>query len=106
MLHRLDAAALQVELNMATKMKNTEHRRIQDALVNVTKEKDNLLKRYKKMENIIKVSSAILPGLESQKHEHQMRVYQQNTLLVRQRQVRQSQCNLTAALSCAAAAWE
>lgn len=92
---------VQVELDLQAKMKHTEHRRTLDTLNNVTKEKDNLLKRYKKMENILKVTSSILPDLQVQKHDYKIRGDLQKNLMSRQQAVRPSPPTAGVARDCA-----
>lgn len=61
----------QAELAVQDKMKQSELLRAQEDLSSATKEKDRLVKRVKKLENVLKVVQATVPSLEAQKEQQQ-----------------------------------
>lgn len=62
---------MQAELAVQDRMKQSELLRAQEELSAVTKEKDRLVKRVKKLENVLKVVQATVPSLEAQKEQQQ-----------------------------------
>lgn len=62
---------MQAELTVQDRMKQSKVLRAQEELLSVTKEKDRLLKRVKKLENVLKVVQATCPSLEAQKEQQQ-----------------------------------
>ena len=78
---------MQAELEVQLKMKMSEVWRAQEAFKHSTKEKDALLKRQKKLENVMSVLQAVLPGLEAQKSSHNMELERTALLLKRQSDV-------------------
>jgi chromosome segregation ATPase len=62
---------LQAELTVQERMKHSEVLRAQEELQSVTKEKDRLVKRVKKLENVLKVVQFTIPSLEAQKEQQQ-----------------------------------
>ena len=62
---------MQAELAIQDSMKQSELLRAQEELTSVTKEKDRLVKRVKKLENVLKVVQASVPSLEAQKEQQE-----------------------------------
>lgn len=62
---------VQAELSVQDRMKQSELLRAQEELSSVTKEKDRLVKRVKKLENVLRVVQATVPSLEAQKEQQQ-----------------------------------
>jgi outer membrane PBP1 activator LpoA protein len=86
--------ALQAELEVQLKMKKSEVVRAQQELSSVTKEKDRLLKRVKKLENVLPVTSAVVPSLTAQKEQLQLNLKRE------EEESRKVQDVCTAASSC------
>ena len=70
------------------KLKEAELRRETDVGITISKEKDTLLKRYRKLENVLKVQGAILPSLQNSKDELSLGLERMTALLAKQKAVR------------------
>ena len=78
----------QAELQVQVRIKQTDMRTAQHELKHVTKEKDNLMKRHKKRQNVVKVLQSALPGLHTQKDTLTHDLESSQSLLRKQGEVR------------------
>lgn len=60
---------LQAELEVQMRLRKTEMMRCCGELTTVTQEKDKLVKRCKKLENVLKVVQSSMPSLQTQKDQ-------------------------------------
>ena len=60
---------MQAELEVHLRLRQSELTRSRGELNNATQEKEKLLKRHKKVENVVKVVQATMPSLQSQKDQ-------------------------------------
>jgi hypothetical protein len=68
-------------------MKQADVWREQEGLKHVTKDQDLLLKRYKKLDNVISALASSIPSLQAQKGNHQLELERASVILRKEMEV-------------------